>query len=163
MTIPSNKLSLLWEMKSWTLLSIDELHSILALRQAVFVVEQECAYLDIDGLDPGAQHLSATEDGQLIAYLRCLSPGTVWPAAALGRIVVAPAARGRDLGRELVRQGLRHCLKQWPDAGIEIGAQTYLHKFYVGLGFESAGEEYIEDGIPHVHMIYRGDATVATD
>ena len=156
MNTPEDASTLQWRTTPWGELSLDDVHDFMALRQEVFIVEQDCPYVDIDGLDKGAWHLRGTRDGQLLAYLRCLPPGTVWPAAALGRIVVSPAARGMDLGREVVRRGLSECEARWPGAGIEIGAQTYLLKFYGELGFDPVGEEYMEDGIPHIHMVYRG-------
>lgn len=145
-----------WQVCGFDDLDKRTLTAIFALRQAVFVVEQDCPYLDIDGLDEQCFHLTAQHDGELLAYLRCVPPGVSWAASALGRIVVAPAARGTSTGRELVRRGLEFNRRQWPDIGIEIGAQSYLLKFYSELGFVAEGEEYDEDGIPHTHMVFTG-------
>ncbi len=153
---PQSTLDLGWQFYTFDELPNRLLLEILTLRQDVFVVEQDCAYPDIDGLDPQSAHLCGSVDGRILAYLRCLPPGLSWPASAIGRIVVHPDARGTSTGRELVRRGIEYNLQHWPDAAIEIGAQSYLLKFYGELGFEAVGEEYVEDGIPHFHMVYRG-------
>ena len=129
-----------------------ELYAVMRLRQEVFVVEQNCVYPDLDGLDLDGMHILYREDGELLAYLRCLKPGVSYPQSSLGRIVVAPSGRGRDLGRELVKRGINYNLQTWPDSDIRIGAQAYLEKFYRSLGFVADGQPYMEDGIEHIHM-----------
>lgn len=131
-----------------------ELYGILRLRQAVFVVEQRCVYLDLDGLDQAATHLLCRDGDRLLGYLRCLPPGLHYAESSLGRIVVDPAARGRHLGRELVRRGIDYNLQHWPASDILINAQAYLRGYYAGLGFAAEGDEYDEDGILHVKMRY---------
>ncbi len=142
---------------SWTTAHFDdftsrELYAVMRLRQEVFVVEQNCVYPDLDGLDLDGMHILYREDGELLAYLRCLKPGVSYPQSSLGRIVVAPSGRGRDLGRELVKRGINYNLQTWPDSDIRIGAQAYLEKFYRSLGFVADGQPYMEDGIEHIHM-----------
>jgi len=142
---------------SWTTAHFDdftsrELYAVMRLRQEVFVVEQNCVYPDLDGLDLDGVHILYREDGELLAYLRCLKPGVSYPQSSLGRIVVAPSGRGRDLGRELVKRGINYNLQTWPDSDIRIGAQAYLEKFYRSLGFVADGQPYMEDGIEHIHM-----------
>jgi ElaA protein len=142
-----------WSIQAFTALDTDTLYEILALRQAIFVVEQNCPYQDLDGLDRAAFHMQCREGDTLLAYQRCLPPGVSYAESSLGRIVVAAAARGRQLGRELVQRGIAFNRGQWPDAAIRIGAQAHLAAFYGSLGFEVQGQEYIEDGIPHIHML----------
>lgn len=145
-----------WQVSAFDALSPRQLYAALRLRQAVFVVEQDCVYQDLDDLDQDSLHLLCWRGGELLATQRCLPPGLSYPESALGRIVVAPAARGLQLGRELVQRGIDHNLAQWPGSGIRIGAQAHLERFYGSLGFVRDGDNYLEDGIPHVHMNYAG-------
>jgi ElaA protein len=98
------------------------------------------------------------QDGLLLAYQRCLAPGAHFPESALGRIVVSESARGRDLGRDMVRRGIRYNLEQWPGHDIRINAQAYLQVFYTALGFVAKGDVFLEDDIPHIEMVYRRSA-----
>ena len=133
-----------------------ELYDILALRQEVFVVEQNCPYLDADGKDPAAWHLMGRDaGGKLLAYTRLLPVGVPYPEhSSIGRVVSSPAARGAGAGREVMRRSIVLCRHLFGPQPIKIGAQTYLLEFYKSLGFASTGEEYLEDGIPHTKMIY---------
>ena len=144
-------MELRWHDRAFTELSVAELYAIVQLREAVFVVEQTCPYLDADGLDPASRHLFAAEGSAVHAYLRIVPPGVKYAEISLGRIVTSPAARRGGLGKELVRRGLAAV----GDVTVRIGAQLYLERFYNGFGFERAGEEYLEDGIPHVEMLRR--------
>ena len=144
-----------WQIAPFENLSIDELYASLYLRQQVFVVEQKCIYQDLDGLDQSSIHILCWQHGELLASLRCLPPGLSYAESSLGRIVVSPSGRGRDLGRELVSKGIAYNLESWPDSGIRIGAQAYLQAFYESLGFIVDGDPYDEDGISHVHMNLR--------
>ncbi len=143
-----------WETLPFPELTTVRLYALLRLRQQVFVVEQHCAYLDIDDLDQQAMHLVGERGGELRAYLRCLPPGLAYPESALGRIVVCPTMRGQQLGAELVRRGIDHNLSRWPGHDIRINAQSHLQPFYASLGFVGEGGEYLEDGIPHRQMRY---------
>lgn len=149
-----------WQTTSFTGLNQQQLYAALRLRQQVFVVEQSCIYLDLDGLDQHAFHVLCWRDTELLAYQRCLAPGSSYRDSALGRIVVAPQARGAQLGRELVQRGISHNLEKWPQSDIRINAQAYLRDFYTTLGFDSLGDEYDEDGIPHLQMLYRRSAAL---
>ena len=142
-----------WSIQAFTELDTETLYDILSLRQAIFVVEQNCPYQDMDGLDRAAFHMICREGSTLLAYQRCLPPGLSYAESSIGRIIVAAAARGRQLGRELVQRGIDFNRSQWPDADIRIGAQAHLAAFYGSFGFEVQGEEYVEDGILHVHML----------
>ncbi|MFK8048577.1 MAG: GNAT family N-acetyltransferase [Halioglobus sp.] len=142
-----------WEISTFDALSNNSLYQAMRLRQAVFVVEQNCIYPDLDGLDQESTHVLCWRDEELLAYQRCLPPGLSYSESSLGRIVVSPAGRGHKLGRELVQRGIDINMKQWPQSNIKIGAQAYLRSFYQSLGFVVLGDEYIEDGIAHIHML----------
>ncbi len=144
-----------WQSASFEELDGARLYEILRLRQQVFVIEQACLYQDLDNLDQQAIHLCAWQGDQLLAYLRALPPGASYPQSSLGRIVVSPAARGRDLGRQVVQRGIALNLETWPGAGISIGAQAHLEPFYQSLGFETVSDVYDEDGIPHITMLHK--------
>jgi ElaA protein len=141
-----------WEALPFEALDVHRLYDILALRQAVFVVEQDCPYLDCDGLDAAAWHLFCRRDDTLLAYQRCLPPGAPYRESSIGRIIVPAAGRGRGLGRDLVRRGIAFNRERWPGHGIRIGAQARLTAFYESLGFTVDGAIYDEDGIDHIHM-----------
>ncbi|MCW2866221.1 MAG: GCN5-related N-acetyltransferase [Marmoricola sp.] len=135
-------------------LDVALLHDVLALRAEVFVVEQACAYLDVDGADlaPGTRHLVARDDEGLAAYARLLAPDADHAAPRIGRVVVAPRLRGARLGRALMTRALEACAQHWPGEPVELGGQAHLVGFYRSLGFVPVGEEYVEDGIPHRWM-----------
>jgi ElaA protein len=134
-------------------LGVQQLYEALALRSRVFVLEQG-PYQDADGLDPDAWHLLGRDSsGALIAYLRVVDPGRKYEEPSIGRVAVAPEARGRAIGRALMQEGIGRCRRAWPDRGIRISAQARLERFYRSLGFELVGAEYLEDGIPHIEML----------
>tara|TARA_R110002110_G_scaffold205066_7_gene417183 strand:- start:329405 stop:329875 length:471 start_codon:yes stop_codon:yes gene_type:complete len=145
-----------WQTLSFEELDTQQLYALLQLRQFVFAVEQKSIYLDLDGRDQRSLHMLCHAGDQLIAYQRCLPPGLAYEESSLGRIVVAAAARGTGVGKELVERGIQHNLSRWPQAGLRISAQAYLRDFYAVLGFKTASDEYGEDGIPHIAMVYEG-------
>ncbi|MBN8681282.1 MAG: GNAT family N-acetyltransferase [Chitinophagales bacterium] len=132
-----------------------ELYEIMALRQEVFVVEQNCPYLDADGKDLQSWHLMGRDAaGKLVVYTRLLPKGLAYPEyPSIGRVVSSPAARGTGAGKILMERSVEMCLHLFGDMPIKIGAQSYLLRFYEGFGFVSTGEEYLEDGIPHTKMV----------
>ncbi len=142
-----------WTCKRWHEVSRDDLYAIAVVRSRVFVVEQTCPYLDLDGHDQEAWHLWAGTVPAVTAYLRLLPPGSKYVEPSLGRIVTAPEARRTGLGRALVAEGLRRVEQLWGSLPVRIGAQRYLERFYREFGFETASPEYDEDGIPHVEMV----------
>lgn len=147
-----------WNNLTFNQLDINMLYDILRLRVDVFVVEQACAYPELDDKDrhPETQHLfGLSPDGELLAYARILPPGLSYPEASIGRVVVSPAGRGEGLAMPLMQQAIESALTTWPDAGIQIGAQDYLKNFYQKLGFVACSEMYLEDGIPHLDMRYQ--------
>jgi ElaA protein len=138
-----------WHDRAFAELTVPELYAIVTLRERVFIVEQRCAYLDADGVDPVSRHLWATEQEAVRAYLRIVPAGAKFAELSIGRVITAPEARGTGLGRELMRRGIAAC----GDVPIRIGAQAHLQRFYGELGFVAASELYEEDGIPHIEMI----------
>lgn len=132
------------------------LYGVMALRQRVFVVEQNCAYVDLDGRDPQARHLVAVTDDSLrpAGCLRLFGPDAAEaePAARLGRIVVSPDFRKTGLGPALIRDGLAEAARLYPGCSTVISAQAALAGYYAGFGFSAEGAAYDEDGIPHVQM-----------
>ncbi|MBS1742944.1 MAG: GNAT family N-acetyltransferase [Bacteroidetes bacterium] len=143
-----------WTYKSFNELSLTELYSILQLRSEVFVVEQHCPYLDADDKDQPSFHLCGWLNNKLVAYARILPPGIAFHEASIGRVSTALSFRRHGAGKMLMQRAIEHTIQQFPGAGIQIGAQSYLLRFYSELGFNSTHDEYLEDGIPHTHMIY---------
>lgn len=145
-----------WRCEPFDRLSADALYRILAARQEVFVVEQTCPYLDADGRDPQAEHLWAEDQrGAILAYARLFAPGVRHAEASIGRVITTAAARGRGLGRALMRRAIEHSAAAFGPGPIRIGAQRYLDRFYREFGFEPVGAPYDEDGIPHIEMVRR--------
>ncbi|CAB3825100.1 GNAT family N-acetyltransferase [Achromobacter ruhlandii] len=146
-----------WTCKPHAELALAELYAILRLRSEVFVVEQDCVFLDMDGKDLQGQteHLMDWENGALLAYCRLLEPALNDGQAVIGRVITAPAARGTGLGHELMRRAKDEVARLWPGQPVYLGAQARLRAYYAGHGFVPVTEEYIEDGIPHVGMLLR--------
>lgn len=139
-----------WHAREFTELSLPQVYAVLALRQRVFVVEQNCAYLDADGVDLASRHLWAEgADGQILAYARIVPAGIKFDEVSIGRVITAPEARGTGLGRELMRRAIVEC----GAVPIRIGAQAHLERFYGELGFVRSSDVYNEDGIPHIEML----------
>ena len=155
---PTSLTDLRWRWCRFEALSVQELQNIYAARQAVFGLEQQCVYLDIDGYDEGAYHLAAWSSAHRwpLAYARLLDPGAKYPEPSMGRVITTAPARGRGLGRELVRRVLDHSAVAWPRNAIRISAQSRLERFYADFGFVAVGPPYIEDGIPHTEMLRPG-------
>lgn len=142
-----------WTCVSFDELTVGQLYDLLQLRSEVFVVEQNCVFLDIDGLDRQTLHLLGTgEDGALRAYTRLIPPGVKAADALIGRVVTSPAARGGGTGRALMAESVARCGQLWPGHAITLHAQAHLERFYAGFGFAPVGEPYMEDGIPHIEM-----------
>lgn len=139
-------------------LSLEELYAIMALRQEVFIVEQNCPYLDADGKDPGCHHLMGyLAGGRLVAYTRLIPPGLAYEGyAAFGRVVTSMEVRGKGFGRPLMEATLKWMHQLYGNAPIKISAQTYLIPFYQAYGFATVGELYLEDDIPHIAMVKAG-------
>jgi len=142
-----------WLLKKFDALSPSELYAILRLRSEVFVVEQNCIFLDMDNKDQDSLHLMGLEDGVLVAYTRLVPPEAPGELPSIGRVVTSPDSRGTGAGRLLMLQSIEETKKNFGDIAIKIGAQLYLKSFYSSLGFEQTSAVYMEDGIEHIEMI----------
>ena len=145
-----------WEVKPFRQLSVDRLFEVLKLRVDVFVVEQACAYPELDDHDRHLEtrHLSGrNEFDQLIAYARLLPPGLRFSEVNLGRFVVKADFRKQGVGHQLLQKALQESSRCWPKTSIRISAQDYLQVFYEQYGFIRISDVYLEDGIPHVEMV----------
>lgn len=143
-----------WILKKFNELTTYELYDILKLRETVFIVEQNCAYLDCDGMDINCYHLFAYADNKLMAYLRIIPAEHNQPnIVSIGRVIVHPNFRGKEIGKILFLKGKKAVKNLYGiNTKITISAQHHLQKFYQNLGFTPVGEVYDEDGIPHIKM-----------
>jgi ElaA protein len=146
-------MQLTWQWIRFEGLSADDVYDMLALRSRIFVVEQNCAYLDPDGLDRHSWHLLGRDaQGRLLAYVRVCDPGVKFDLPSIGRVVVDSSQRGTGLGHVLIAEALRRCDATFPGRRNRIGAQAHLQAFYGRHGYESVGDIYLEDDIPHIDM-----------
>jgi ElaA protein len=129
------------------------MYTVLCVRQEVFVLEQECFYLDADGKDRESLHLMGFDGDELVAYARIVAPGVSYKEVSMGRILTTKNARGTGAGIELMEVGLAKIESEYGQVPVRISAQTYLLKFYEKFGFRSTGKEYLEDQIPHTEML----------
>jgi len=142
-----------WKVKQFDALTAKEFYGIMRLRSEVFVVEQDCVYLDADGYDDKCLHLWKEKQGAVVAYTRILPAGVYYPEASIGRVVVAQNERGGDLGKELMCRAEEALYDTGDHGPIKIMAQSYLLKWYGSQGYVAEGEEFLEDGIPHTVMV----------
>lgn len=165
-----------WRFARFDALSPREIHDLFQARAAVFVVEQRCAFQDVDGLDLESWHLlgfgpsprpspkgegasspsssaEGRDEGRLIAYCRIVPPGVKYAEPSIGRVVTTLEARRTGKGRDLMREALARVEELWPGRAIRIGAQQRLERFYEEFGFATACAPYDEDGIAHVEMV----------
>jgi len=129
-----------------------DLYDLLQLRSAVFVVEQDCVFLDQDGLDDQSLHLLGKVDNKLVAYARLLPKQVKYDGVSIGRVVTSENARRFGYGRQLMAEAIARCQQRWPDQPIVISAQQYLEEFYQSFGFATVSAPYLEDGIYHLEM-----------
>ena len=146
-------MDLVFQWKRLDDLSTREMYAIIQAREAVFVVEQQCAYQDVDGLDLDSWHLSVLKGNELAAYARVVAPGLKYAEPSIGRVLTLAQFRSLKIGYALVAEAIRFTEAHYPGAGIRIGAQAHLQKFYGSLGFEPVSKVYDEDGIPHIDML----------
>ena len=139
--------------KTFNELSPQDIYSILQLRSEVFVVEQNCVYQDIDDKDQYALHLLLKKDNYLIGYSRIFKAGDYFKEASIGRVLVKKQDRNNRNGSLLMELSIKAIKDHFKENIVKISAQTYLKKFYDELGFDPIGEEYLEDGIPHIAML----------
>ena len=143
-----------WDCKSFEKLTATELYEILKLRNQIFVVEQQCVYLDTDDKDFASYHLCGWQDGLLVAYLRILPPGLSYTEPSIGRVCCNPSVRNKGMGKAFMTHGLAFCYQLYDAKNIRISAQLYLLEFYNTLGFKQVSELYLEDNIPHIEMLH---------
>ena len=150
--------ALVWSLARFDSLSLQALYALLQLRSEVFVLEQACAFQDLDGLDAQALHLLGHSEagGTLQAYARCLPPGAKYAEASIGRVASRGSVRGTGMGHALMRQVLACVALQWGAQPVRIGAQARLEGFYRQHGFVPDGAPYDEDGIAHIEMVRNG-------
>ena len=141
-----------WTYKHFTELTTKELYQILTLRSLVFVVEQNCVYLDLDQKDCNCWHLCGWEAEEVVSYARVLAPGVSYEEASIGRVITSPNHRKKGYGIALMQEAIQKTRAQFNTTRIKIGAQCYLMNFYESFGFHVSSEEYMEDGIPHIEM-----------
>lgn len=141
------------KIKTFEELTTQELYDILQLRSEVFVVEQDCIYQDLDGKDQKALHILGYKSEKIIAYTRVFKPGDYFREASIGRVLVKENERQYKYGYAIMKASIEAIKNDNKESIIRISAQTYLRKFYGNLEFKEVGETYLEDGIPHIHMI----------
>lgn len=142
-----------WKVIPYSLLSIEQFYEIIKLRQIVFVVEQDCPYLDADGKDQKSLHVLGYHENSLAAYARLVEPGVSYAEPSIGRIVSSPNFRKKGMGKELMEVSINELQRHFGPLPIRISGQLYLQKFYEGFGFAKVGEQYLEDNIPHIEML----------
>lgn len=141
------------KVKNFDELTSLELYNLLQLRSEVFVVEQDCVYQDLDGKDEKAIHIIGFKNDKIVAYTRIFKPGYYFEESSIGRVVVAANERKYKYGYDIMKASIKAIKDHFNQTEIKISAQVYLDKFYTNLGFKAIGEEYLEDGIPHVAML----------
>jgi ElaA protein len=149
-------MNLTHSLKAFQELTVDELYELLRLRSEVFVVEQNCVFLDMDDKDQKCYHLLLHADSEMVGYCRLVPAGLSYKEVAIGRVVSSPSVRGKGLGRKVMELAIESCEKLFGPGDIRLGAQTYALGFYSSLGFVSEGEVYDEDGIEHIEMVRKG-------
>lgn len=146
--------NIIWKIKTFQEFTVPELYNLLKARSEVFVVEQNCVYLDADGYDQQAIHVWAEdEEGEILAYCRVFDKGIKYEETSLGRVITTQKGRGRSLGKQLIQYAVETIENRYHTSEIRISAQDYLLKFYGDFGFEDTGKKYLEDDIPHTEMI----------
>lgn len=141
------------KVKKYNELTLNELYNLLQLRIEVFCVEQNCVYQDLDGKDDKALHVLGFKNDEIVAYTRIFKPGDYFKEASIGRVVVAKNERQHKYGYDIMKASVKAVEDHFNESSIKLSAQTYLKRFYNNLGFKEVGEEYLEDGIPHIAMI----------
>ncbi|HEX8332332.1 MAG TPA: GNAT family N-acetyltransferase [Segetibacter sp.] len=144
---------IVWECVPFEELTNHQLYSILQLRNEVFIVEQNCAYQDLDNKDQKSFHLMGWAGKDLAAYARLLPKGVSYEYISIGRVITSPKYRKSGAGKSLMKEAIHQCNILFGKHPIKIGAQLYLQKFYGALGFTQTSDMYLEDGIEHIEML----------
>lgn len=142
-----------WYDKAFDNLTAGELYQIMRLRSEVFVVEQNCVFLDADNKDQQCLHFMGWMENNLVAYTRLAPAGYIYKEASIGRVVTSPARRRNKIGYVLMEKSIEQCRQYFGSGAIKIGAQYYLKNFYALFGFKQISDIYLEDGIEHIYML----------
>lgn len=142
-----------WQWRTFASFTPRELYAVLAARIEVFVVEQDCPYQDLDGLDTDAMHLIGWDGDVVAAYVRVLLPDVKYAEPAIGRVITAKTHRGSGAGQKVMSLAIDYLNQTFPGQGIRISAQAHLERFYAQFGFARVSETYLEDDIPHIEML----------
>ncbi|RIU89055.1 GNAT family N-acetyltransferase [Oceanobacillus picturae] len=143
-----------WHTKAFSELTTTELYKLLKARTDVFVVEQNCAYPELDNLDQESMHLYLEEEGEVAALVRIIPAGNKYTEASIGRVMVVNKFRGKGYARDVMEKALQFITEEWKESRIKIQAQEYLKAFYQSFGFKQMTEPYLDDGILHIDMIW---------
>lgn len=144
-----------WSLKTFEQLSTHELYQILKARVDIFVVEQACAYEEIDNFDQQSAHLFLRSEDKLVAYVRLVPKQTKFNEVSIGRVLVVKEFRGNGYAKAIMEKAINHIINEWKENVIKIQAQHYLINFYASLGFEQVTDVYLDDGLPHIDMILK--------
>ncbi|PCJ25841.1 MAG: GNAT family N-acetyltransferase [Flavobacteriales bacterium] len=143
-----------WKTKAFNDLTVNEFYEIIYLRTAIFVVEQDCPYQEVDEKDRQSFHLfGRTESGEVIAVTRILPQGVSYKEISIGRIALKKEWRGKGIADELMNETFKFIEKEFGKQSIRISAQQYLFNYYSKHGFIQVGEMYLKDDIPHIEML----------
>jgi ElaA protein len=145
--------NVIWKIKTFDEFTVPELYSVLKARIDVFVIEQNCPYPDLDNYDQKAIHIWAEENGNVLAYCRIFDKGIKYNETSLGRVLTTEKARGKSLGKLLIKYAVETIENRFRTSEIRISAQDYLLKFYSNFGFADTEKKYLEDDIPHTEML----------
>ncbi|MCR1970797.1 ElaA protein [Clostridium cochlearium] len=144
-----------WNVKKFEELKCEEIYKILQIRNKIFIVEQKCVYQDCDGKDKKSYHLYLEDKGEIISYLRILPRKVSYNEVSIGRVLVNKNYRGTGIARKMMIEAINFIEKNLGEKEIKIQAQCYLIHFYKSLGFKEISNEYLEDNIPHIDMLYK--------
>jgi ElaA protein len=142
-----------FKLKKFNELSVDELYDLLRLRQQIFVVEQNCIYLDADGVDKDCLHLLGLVRGKIVAYARLIPKGYTYKTPSIGRVVIDEKHRGKKYAYLLMEKAIELTKKEFKTKKITISAQLYLKEFYQNIGFKTVGDVYLDCDLPHLKMV----------
>lgn len=131
----------------------EDVYAILRLRSEVFVVEQNCIFLDADDRDQQCDHVLIKKGATLVSCSRLVPPGLIYEEMSIGRVVTHPSVRGMGVGKLLMEKSLQLIFERYGHGPVKIGAQYYLKRFYESFGFVQCGPIYDEDGIDHIPML----------
>ena len=144
-----------FKIKKFNELTIEELYKILRVRNEVFVVEQDCIYQDCDNKDYNSYHLYLEEGNEVVGYLRIVNKGISYDEISIGRVLVKETHRNKGLSRRMMLEGIKFIEENLNSTEIRLSGQVYIKGFYESLGFKQVSEEYLEDDIPHIEMLYK--------